>query len=284
MTGHIILCADDYGLTPGVSHTIRMLCAANRISATSALVTRPGWAKDAEALKPLMGEIAVGLHLNFTLGAPVTGVRFNPTGAFPRLKALIASTLTGRLDAAAVAAEIEGQLDLFESGIGAPPDFIDGHEHVHVLPVVRSALLSVLQRRYAGRPLLIRDPSPVRSSPGLKSIVLLSLARNFRRDVKQAGFISNDGFGGITGFTATHAAVAQDFAAAAMLAGWRPLVMCHPGFPDAALARLDPVTQRRQMEFDALMGPCPLAQNAWRPMRSAEGMIAWPTSPLERTA
>jgi chitin disaccharide deacetylase len=284
MTGHIILCADDYGLTPCVSHAIRMLCAANRISATSALVTRPGWAKDAAALKPLMGEIAVGLHLNFTLGAPVTGVRFNPTGAFPRLKALIASTLTGRLDAAAVAAEIEGQLDQFESGIGAPPDFIDGHEHVHVLPVVRSALLSVLQRRCARSSLLIRDPSPTQSSPGLKSIVLRSLARNFCRDVKQSGFICNDSFGGVTDFTATPSAVAKDFATAAMLAGWRPLVMCHPGFPDAELARLDPVTERRQLEFDVLMGPCSLSQNAWRPTRSAEGKIVWPASPLERAA
>ena len=37
--------------------------------------------------------------------------------------------------------------------------------------------------------------------------------------------------------------------------GARPLVMCHPGFPDAALAAIDTVVERRQDEYDYLAGP-----------------------------
>ena len=289
MTGRIILCADDYGLSPGVSQAIRMLIAANRISATSAIVTRPSWMQDAAALKPLRSEAAFGLHLNLTLGAPLSkDWRFNSSDRFPGISRLIAAAYTGRLKSSVVTAEIECQLDRFETGIGNPPDFIDGHEHVHVLPVVRSSLLSILKRRYARRPLLIRDPSPTAikagagRGPRFKILALKLLARNIKRDVTRTGFITNDCFGGVTAFSASAAAVTDDFAAAADLQGWRPLVMCHPGYPDAELARLDTVTARRQFEYDALMGTSPLSHMIWRPARSPEGVVAWPASAMER--
>lgn len=289
MIGRIILCADDYGLSPGISQAIRMLIAANRISATSALVTRTGWMQDAAALKPLWNDTAVGLHLNLTLGAPLSrDWCLTSRCGFPGIRRLIAAAYTGRLKSSAVTAEIECQLDQFESGLGAPPDFIDGHEHVHILPVVRPALLGILKRRYAGRPLLIRDPSPTAikagagAAPRFKILTLKLLARNMKRDVAQTGFITNDCFGGVTDFGASAVAVADDFSAAAELQGWRPLVMCHPGYPDADLARLDPVTARRQFEYDALMGASPLSHMIWHPARSPAGVIQWPTSAMER--
>ena len=114
MTGHIILCADDYGLSPGVSQAIRMLAAANRISATSAIVTRPNWPREAAALKPLMSGIAVGLHLNLTLGAPLgNNSHLARHGQFPRLRRLTLAVYSGQLRFAEIASEIERQLDAF---------------------------------------------------------------------------------------------------------------------------------------------------------------------------
>jgi chitin disaccharide deacetylase len=53
------------------------------------------------------------------------------------------------------------------------------------------------------------------------------------------------------------------------------MVMCHPGFVDAELTKLDPITDRRQREFDYLTSagfPLPL----WRPQRSVAGdPVAW---------
>ena len=279
----IILCADDYALTPGVSQAIRMLAAAERISATGAIVTRPDWPLQADALKPLVSSLATGLHLNFTLGAPLDREsRLTRTGLFPRLPMLIAKAFTGKLDPAAIGAEIEHQLDAFEAGLGAPPDFVDGHEHVHVLPVIRPALLAILKRRYGGKTLLVRDPSPSfaqifqRQSPAFKSFVLRVLSRGMRLDIESQGFVSNDSFGGITAFASDTASVAADFAAASAAEGWRPLVMCHPGFPDAELARIDPITTRRQTEFDVLMRQPPVMLNVWRPVRSPSGAVLWP--------
>jgi chitin disaccharide deacetylase len=291
MSGHIILCADDYAISPGVSQAIRMLAAANRISATSAIVTRPCWFREALALKPLTGDVAVGLHLNFTLGAPLGKVqRLARSGNFSGRNRLILTAYSRQLLPGEVTNEIERQLDAFESGLGMPPDHVDGHEHVHVLPVIRKALLETLKRRYGDRPLLARNPAPSwgaiysRASPALKSAVLRFLSRNMVRDVVRYGFISNDSFSGISSFKATAASVAQDFSKAAGLDGWRPLVMCHPGFPDTELARIDPITTRRQMEFDALMGASPLATRVWRPERASNGVIHWPQSHLERRA
>ena len=53
--------------------------------------------------------------------------------------------------------------------------------------------------------------------------------------------------------------------------------MCHPGHPDAELARLDPVVARRRMEYDALMRDVSLPSLIWRPSRKADGpTLAWP--------
>ena len=287
MIGRIIVCADDYALAPGVSHAIRMLASAHRISATSAIVTRPRWTDEAAALKPHTGDIAVGLHLNLTLGRPLS-TGFNANNHFSTLKPLIAMATLRRLDPVKLSTEIEAQLNSFESGMGGPPDFVDGHEHVHVLPVIRPVLLDVLKRRYGGRSLLIRDPVPTRShsskAPPVKSLVLSRLARNLHQDIEAYGFISNDTFGGVTTFSATPKAVAAEFSEAARIEGWRPLVMCHPGFPDAELARIDAITQRRQLEYDALMGSSPLGLNAWRPVRTSGGAIQWPHTQKERGA
>ena len=75
----------------------------------------------------------------------------------PALGRLTRAALAGRLPRDEVAAEIERQLDAFEAAWGSGPDFVDGHQHVHVLPGVRGPLLRALTRR-GGRPWL-RDPS-----------------------------------------------------------------------------------------------------------------------------
>ena len=67
----IILCADDYGISGGVSRGILELCEAGRLSATSAMVTFERWQQDAARLGPIRATTALGLHLNLTLGRPL---------------------------------------------------------------------------------------------------------------------------------------------------------------------------------------------------------------------
>ena len=69
----------------------------------------------------------------------------------------------------------------------------------------------------------------------------------------------------------------QELQSALREPGRRHIVMCHPGHPDAELARLDPVVARRRMEYEALMRDRSLPERIWRPSRNADGpALDWP--------
>ena len=56
----IILCADDYALTEGISRAIGELAAAQRLSATSVLVTSAHWPAMAPRLLVHRAHLASG--------------------------------------------------------------------------------------------------------------------------------------------------------------------------------------------------------------------------------
>ena len=68
------------------------------------------------------------------------------------------------------------------------------------------------------------------------------------------GIAANDSFRGMNDFDRARP-FGELFRRFAAGPGARPLVMCHPGFPDAALAALDTLVERRQDEYDYLAGP-----------------------------
>ncbi|KAB0265275.1 ChbG/HpnK family deacetylase [Microvirga brassicacearum] len=254
-TRKVVLCADDFGLTDGVSRGILELAESGRISATGAMTNMPGWRRSAQALKPLIGRIGIGLHLNLTVGSPVGPMPIlAPDGRFPPLKNLLVKSLTGRLSLSEVRAEIARQFIAFEIVHGEIPTFVDGHQHVHVLPVVRLALLAVLtERGYQGR-LWLRDPSePVRPvlrrSVGRgKALLVGALASGFRARARAAGFPTNDGFSGYAPFDLS-VPPERIFSDAFTALGPRPLVMCHPGYVDDELRGLDPAVESRPAEL-----------------------------------
>jgi predicted glycoside hydrolase/deacetylase ChbG (UPF0249 family) len=149
------------------------------------------------------------------------------------------------------------QLVAFEVVHGRPPDFVDGHQHVHVFPIVRRALLAVLtERGYPGR-LWLRDPSDRVASLGRRSVgrgkalVLNALACRFAAAAHAAGFRTNRGFSGYAPFDLSvppKTVFAEAFAAL----GSRPVVMCHPGYADDDLRGLDPAVESRPAELTYL--------------------------------
>ena len=240
----LILCADDYALTEGVSRAVGELAAARRLSATSVMVTTPHWPATAARLRVHRGHLAIGLHLNLTLGNPLAAMRrLAPDGRFPGRSALIAlASARHRQLATRSLAEIERQLEAFEKGLGFPPDHIDGHEHMHVLPGIRQPLLDVVSRRFPGTKPLIRDPSDRwqataarRGSPRAKAAVVGALALGFAAAARRKGLPTNEGFSGFSRFDLA-TPYAQELADAMVAPGPCHIVMCHPGHPDAELA------------------------------------------------
>jgi chitin disaccharide deacetylase len=270
-----ILTADDYAMTAGVSRAIEALAQARKISATSAMTTCPSWLSDAPRVRELRGHIAVGLHLNLTLGTPAAPARsLAPSGSFQDLQPLLKRSLSRQLDPTEVRDEICRQLDLFERALGFAPDHIDGHQHVHVLPGIRGPLLAELAARYRSAPPLLRDPSEqlgqiARHSPArAKAMIVRGLAFGFRRAAVASGMIVNTSFSGFSAFDTARPFKAEMIAALDRRHDTARLkiVMCHPGFPDAELARLDPVVARRQQEHDALLELAPPEAAIWHPL------------------
>jgi chitin disaccharide deacetylase len=274
----LILCADDYALTDGVSRAIGELAAARRLSATSVLVTTQHWPAAAARLRAHRPHLAIGLHLDLTLGRPLGPMpRLAPRGQFPRRNVLIARALTGATDAREIAGEIERQLDAFEQGLGFSPDHVDGHEHMHVLSGIRQPLLEMVARRYPKLKPLVRDPADRiqaiatrATGPRFKAAVVAALAARFGAHARRLGLPTNEGFSGFSHFDPRRS-YAAELADAMQRLGPRHVLMCHPGHPDADVASLDPVAECRRLEYEALMRDTTLPARIWRPQRAPDG-------------
>jgi chitin disaccharide deacetylase len=252
----IWLCADDYGISPAVNHAIRDLVGKGRINATSVMVVAPTFhrseAASLNALRVHGARVAVGLHL--TLSAPFQPLTqgFTPlvNKAFPTYRMMLVRAWLRQLDRKALEAEVAAQIRMFGHEFGRAPDFIDGHQHVHIFPQVRDALFAVARKmapiawiRQCGRtgtlPKRIGDP---------KGLLLDHLSKKFGARAAALDVRTNTAFAGTYAFndSADFAALFPHFLNELPDGG---LVMCHPGTVDAELRRLDPLTTLREKEY-----------------------------------
>jgi chitin disaccharide deacetylase len=253
------LVADDYGISPAVNRAIRDLVARCRINATSVMVGTPSFSKaEADALADVAdGRAAIGLH--FTLTAPFRPLSaFRPAaadGSFLPLRQMLARGLSRMLDGRAAAVEAEHQIEAFRGAFGRLPAFIDGHQHIHLLPQIGDALLAVMRARAPQA--WVRQCG--RTSPFLKrgsnakAHLLDVLSRRMRSRSLAAGVPTNPGFAGAYNFghRLNYDAVFASFLDGLPDGG---LVMCHPGFVDAELERLDHLTAMREEEYAFFAG------------------------------
>lgn len=272
-----LLCADDFGISSGVSSGIEELAETRRISATTAIVTLPTWPREALRLAALREGIAIGLHVNLTLGAPLAPMPdLAPSGTLPSLGALLQRCLFGRRPAAEeIATEVTRQIDRFEEATGYFPDFIDGHQHVHVLPGIREGFLRALVSRFPDRRPLVRDPSDrfaaivARGCAVSKALAVAALSYGFGTAARRAGFPTNSGFSGFSSFD-SRISFTDEFERSFRCAGRRHLIMCHPGYVDSELSRLDPVVTRRREELRCLLSAPELETRIWHMSSRAE--------------
>lgn len=241
-------------MSEGVSRGIVELVRGGRLSATSVMSTSPIWPAVAAGLREVAGRCAVGLHLTLTWGAPLGPMPvFAPAARLPALGRVLAGSLAGRLPRAEIVDEIGRQIDEFVEVWGGPPAFIDGHQHVHVLPGIRGALIAgATARGLAGRT-WIRDPAdtPVRiarrGGEVLKAASVAALSTGFGAALRRAGFATNRGFAGFSDYRADRD-VPVDFDRYLSSPGPDHLVMCHPGHVHAD-ELLDGVVEARRREL-----------------------------------
>src|SRR5215469_1972759 len=118
MTRHLIVNADDFGLSAGVNRGI-IECAGHGILTSASLMVRWPAAAEAAAYAKQNRAISVGLHVDL-------GEWVFRDGEWVLLYRVVDTD-----DALAVKEEIHRQVAEFRRLVGRPPSHLDSHQHVH---------------------------------------------------------------------------------------------------------------------------------------------------------
>jgi len=228
----LVVNADDFGVTAGVSRGILEAHRRGIVSSTTAMVNlAPQPETDAEALG--LPRLGVGLHLNLTWGGPVLPAALVPSlvdgeGRFLGDPVVVA----GRAAGDEVRREAEAQIEAFARRFGRPPTHLDSHHHVHRRPGVLDAVADVAIA--AGLPLRSQDAG-------------------FREGLRRRGLRTADHFVGGDD-PAPYWTLSRLLDTLAGLPTGVTELMCHPGYFDADLAysRYGPP---REAELAALTDP-----------------------------
>ncbi len=265
----LILCADDFAFSHEISEAIAGLAAEGKLNAISCMAVCPGWAEDADLLATLPPAVEVGLHLVLTGERPLTAMpHLAPGGRLPSINQLARDAGRKAIALDEIAAEITAQFERFVAERGRAPDFVDGHQHCHVLPGIREIVLAETARRAPG--VWVRNcedrigailARPFRG----KAIANALRSRGLRADAARHGLRCNDSFGGHYDFRSDYAALFPQFL---RRPGDVHLVMCHPGAGDLPG---DTIAAGRRRETSVLraMPIAALLANMWRNLRPA---------------
>jgi predicted glycoside hydrolase/deacetylase ChbG (UPF0249 family) len=261
----IWLCADDYGISPGVNRAIRDLIGRGRLNATSVMVVGPAIDRaEVSALCTVAAEskrCAIGLHATLTAPFRPLTMHFQPLdgGMFLSLAKMLRAGVLRRLDPEIIHAELMVQLATFQELFGRAPEFVDGHQHAQLFPVVRDAFLTAVKAaapnawvRQSGRNAGRNQPLSRRLGVP-KALFLDILSAQFRRRAARAGVAFNPGFAGAYDFSGQpdFGALMRDFLDGLPEDG---LIMCHPGLVDETLLGLDTLTVQREHEYAFIGG------------------------------
>uniref|UniRef100_Q47CE5 YdjC-like protein n=1 Tax=Dechloromonas aromatica (strain RCB) TaxID=159087 RepID=Q47CE5_DECAR len=242
----IVICADDFGQSEPINDGIHQLVSAGRLSAVSCLSDGPCFPSGISSLSG--AGVDVGLHLNFTDA-------MGQLGSYFPLKQLIVRSYLGALDAREIERQITRQLDAFEKHANQAPDFVDGHQHVHQLPLIRQKLFSILNKRYSKHRPWIRSTKP-RLSVGLPlkqqfkaSLIGILGGGALVHEAISQHYQCNRRFLGVYDFSRTGSEYFELLKRWFDLAETGDLLMCHPA---SGASAGDPLGQQRVREFNVL--------------------------------
>lgn len=257
---HFTLCADDFGLHQGTDDAIIELVQAGRLNAVSCMSVGDTLGRNAGRLLQAAADsrVQIGLHLTFTEYAPLGHMpHLAPGGVLPAIGTLIQLAHLRKLNKEETTQQIARQLQVFTETFGRSPDFIDGHQHAHILPGIRNAVIAAVLSiphsvwvRSCDLP-LSRLLSLKVAKP--RAVIISTLARRLKRQLLRHHLPTNGVFYGVNDFNPD-----QDFGDmmriwldASRTSGKPALIMCHPGYSKTTDV-WDPIDLRRPDELSYL--------------------------------
>ena len=202
-----LLHADDLGLGTGVDHAIFDLVESGRLDGASLLVNGPTAKAAMETWRQLPNPPALYLHVCLTEG-PADSTNVDLPTSFGRL--LLASWLPWqrRRLKPQIRRSLRQQISRYRQLTGANEIHLDGHQHVHLIPMVLDTVLSlakseqVIWIRTTAEPLPTDLPLNVwwdclRQGGALKWVVLQCLTSLAKPKLRNSGVRTNRSFAGV---------------------------------------------------------------------------------------
>ena len=266
----LIINADDFGLTPGVNRGIVSAFREGVLTSTTMMVNMRFFDEAVELARE-NSDLPVGVHLTLLWGRPVSDPVAVPSlvddeGRFPRsLGTLGRRYLLGSLEPEHLKVEFRAQIRKFQQ-TGLRPTHLDTHKHVHCLPGVLRAMLSVAREfdirriRFPLEQELAIQPGDQPSAPRRSSwsatakrqLIRVLCSRN-RNVLDASGIRTTDHFVGIRYQDCLNSGVLGLILN--NLGSGVTELMCHPGYNDEHLGEYAKVPPHREQELEGLKAP-----------------------------
>ncbi len=257
MTGTLIVNADDYGRTPGVSTGIRQAHLNGIVSSTTVMVNMPGALSQLKLAIDECPKLGFGVHLNLTIGPPSASPEKIPSlldarGHFHTRSTLIESPEC--IESSHAEIELRLQIDTFLS-TGIPLDHLDSHHHIVALnPSVWDIYLALADEYGCGvRPSYPSDVFQETLFHSFPASVLNFSQTDAMEQLRTSNLLYPDHF--LASFFGPGANLEHLLQLLEKLPQGVCELMCHPGYADALLLSKSGYAKERETELALLTDP-----------------------------
>lgn len=231
----LIINADDCNLTPGVTRGILKSHDEGILTSTTFLINLPVDDKTVRELKK-RPNLGVGIHLNITLGRPVTAAWKIPSllktgGIFNRPLDYLKKLPSLK----EVVSEYTAQIRQFEKYFHKLPDHLDTHHHLHDHPLFFKALAQAAHRYKI----------PVRRSKIFHMEAYQRETKNLKTTDWLFGNLEAHSYWELNSFLGV----------ALNLPEGTSEIGCHPGYCDQNLRQISSFTEARAEELKVFSNP-----------------------------
>lgn len=255
MERKLIVNADDYGRSPGISRGILQAHQEGIVTSTTVMINQPGVGVQLLEARAC-SKLGIGLHLVFTAGRPLLPPTDIPSlvdrdGFFLEHHTLWARA--GSVSLAHLRSELIAQVEQFVALVGQVPDHLDCHHFVYLFPPFFQAYLDLAARFR----LPIRLPFPP-TTDFREAAGILPFLEGFPYDLVRGMVVTNSALLQMRGLAHPTHFISTFYGQKALtleyllhlletLPAGTTELMCHPGYDDPALA---PSTYRQERETE----------------------------------
>ncbi len=256
MTRTLIVNADDYGRSPGVSAGIRRAHLEGIVTRTTSLMNLPDAGAEIQRALTETPRLGLGVHLNLTVGPPCAphpgSTLVGDDGLLRRPESLMADP--DSLDLRDVEREWRAQIEAFLH-TGAVVDHLDSHHHVAAIrPDFWDLYLALAAELGCG----VRPSRPADPNPDVLAATYPERVRRVAFDIAPRRLAESkvphpSHF--FAGFFGPAASLESLLALLSRLPPGVSEVMTHPGLADPALLAGSSYAAQREVELAALTSP-----------------------------